>query len=98
MIDTELPKAMALARQSERNAHNDAGSFSTAFNALENIKDKVEATYHPDRGRFRPEMYHIRRHLSDLLGFKDIRKSVEVFRSFILSMPTPLVLIAILSE
>src|SRR5258706_12553935 len=97
MVDTELPKAMALVRQAE-DGNYEAVLFSAAFNALENIKDKVEATYHPDRGRFRPEMYHVRRPLSDLWDFKEIRKSIEVFLSLILTTFTPLVLIAVLSE
>ena len=97
MIDTELPKAMALVRQAE-DGNYDAILFSAAFNALEKIKDKVEATYHPDRGRFRLEMYHIRHPLSNLWDFKDIRKSIEVFPSLMLTTPAPLVLIAVLSE
>ena len=97
MIDTELPKAMALVRRAE-DGNYDAVLVSAAFNALENIKDKVEATYHPDRGRFRPEMYHIRRPLSDLWDFKEIRKSIEVFLFLMPTTSAPLVLIAVLSE
>ena len=96
IVDIDLPRAMPLIRTG--NAHYDAVLFSTASNALENIKDKVEATYHPDRGRFRPEMFHIRRPLADLWRFNDIRKSIEVFLSLNLSTPTLLVLIALLSE
>ncbi len=98
MFHTELPKAVALVRQSTGNGNYDAVLFSAAFKAIENIKDKVEATYHPDRGPFRPEIYHIRRYLSDLWSFREIRKSIEVFLSLILSTSTPLVLIAVLSE
>ena len=101
VVDTELPEAMALVRQATGNAQDgnyDAALFSAAFKALENIKDKVEATYHPDRGRFRPEMYHIRRPLSDLCCFMEIRKSIEVFPSLILTTCSPLVLIAVLSD
>ena len=101
LIDTELPNAMALVRQAAGNARNGnyaAVLFSAAFKAIENIKDNVEATYHPDRGRFRPEMYRIRRPLADLCSFKEIRKSIEVFPSLILTTFTPLVLITVLSE
>ena len=101
MVGTELPKAMVLVRQATRNAGDgnyDAELFSAAFKALENIKGKVEATYHPDRGRFRPEMFQIRRPLSDVCGLQELRKSIEVFPSLILTTHTPLVLIAVLSE
>ncbi len=84
IVDTELPKAAALVRQATGNGNYDAVLLSAAFDALENIKGKVEATYHPDRGQFRPEMYLIRRPLSDLWGYKEIRKSIEVFLSLIL--------------
>ena len=93
VVNTELPKAMALVRQATGNAENgnyDAVLFSAAFKAIENIKDKVEATYHPDRGPFRPEMYRIRRPLTDLCGFTDIRKAIEVCSSFILPRVIPL--------
>ena len=101
MVGTELPKAMVLVRQATRNAENgnyDAALFSAAFKAIENIKDKVEVTYHPDRGRFRPEMFQIRRPLSDVCGLQEIRKSIEVFPFLILTTFAPLVLIAVLSE
>jgi len=85
IVDTELPKAMALVRQATENGGNyGAVLLSAAFNALENIKDKVQATYHPDRGRFRLEMHHIWRPLSQAWCFKEIRKSIEVFLSLIL--------------
>ncbi len=101
MVDTELPKAMALFHQATgkaRDGNYDAGLFSAAFKAIENIKDKVEATYHRDRGRLRPEMYNIQRALSDLWQFKETRKSIEVFLSLILTTSIPLVLINVLSE
>ena len=66
---TELPKAMALVHQAIGNAragNYDAALFSAAFKAIENIKDKIEATYHPDRGPLRLEMYPLWRVLSDL--------------------------------
>ena len=101
VVDTELPKAMALVRQAIGNADDgnyDAVLFSAAFKAIENIKDKVEATYHPDRGQFRPEMRHIQRPLSDLWCLQEIRKSIEVFPFLRLTTSTALVLIAVLSE
>jgi hypothetical protein len=101
MVDTELPKAMALVRQATGNTREgnyDATLFSTAFKAIENIKDKIEATYHPDRGQLRPEMSHMWRRLSDLYGRMEIRKSIEVFSFPMVPTPAPLVLIAVLSE
>ena len=101
VVDTEGPKATALVRQATGNAEDgnyDAVLFSAAFKAIENIKDKLEATYHPDRGRFRPEMRHVQYALSALWSFEDIRKSIEVFLSPVMTTSTPLVLIAVLSE
>ena len=100
VINTELPKAMALVRQATGNAQDgnyDAVLFSAAFKAIEDIKDKVEATYHPDRGRLRPVVFHIQRPLSDLWEFKDIQKSIEVYLPLLLTTSTPLVLINVLS-
>ena len=101
IIYTEAPKAIALVRQAVGNAgngHYDAALFSAAFKAIENVKDKVEATYHPARGRFRLEMYLIRRPLSDMWCLKEIRKSIEVSLFLILTTSTPHVLIVVLSE
>ncbi len=101
IIYTEAPKAIALVSQvtgNAKNGHYDAALFSAAFKAIENVKDKVEATYHPDRGRFRLVMYHIRRPLSDLWSFKEMRKSIEVSLSLILTTSTPHLLTVVLSE
>ena len=101
ILVTELPKAKVLVHQATGNARNgnyDAALFAAAFKALENLKDKLEATYHPDRGRLRLEMYSVWCPLSDLHGCKEIRKSIEVFSSLTLPTYTPLVLITILSE
>ena len=98
IFDTELPKAMALVHQATRDGNYDAALFSAAFKAIENIKGKMEATYHPDRGPLRLEMYPLWQALSDLYGWKELRKSIEVFSSLILSTSTPPVLTSILSE
>jgi len=99
ILGTELPEANALVYRAAGNAQNgdyDAVLFSTAFKALESIKNKLWATYHPDRGRLRLEMYSVWLLLSELNGCKEIRKSIEVFSFLILPMCTPLVLTAIL--
>ena len=83
-FDTELPKAMALVHQALGNAQDgnyDAALFSAAFKATENFKDEIEATYHPDRGPLRLEMYRLWRALSDLHSWKEPRKAIEVFYS-----------------
>jgi len=93
IFDTELPKTVALVHQATGNARDgnyDAALFSAAFKAMEHMKDKIEATYHQDRGRLRPEMHHMWRHLSDLYGCIKIRKSIEVFSS--LYFPRPFLL------
>ncbi len=90
LVDTELPKATALVRQATGNGNYDAVLFSAAFKAIENIKDKVEATYHPDRGPRRP--------LSNLWDFKEIRKAIEVFPFLILTTSTGPVLTVVVSE
>jgi hypothetical protein len=97
-LTIKLPKAMALACQATDNAAEgdyDAELFSAAFKAIEVIRVKVEATYHPDRGLFRPEMCHIWRVLSDLHFWKDIRKSIEVLLFLFLSVSASSVLIAV---
>jgi hypothetical protein len=100
ILGTDLPKAMALVHQATGRAQNgnyDAPLFSAAFKAIENIKDKLEATYHPDRGRLRLEMHDVWCALSDLYGCKEIRKSIEVFSSLIFPTYAPLILTHILS-
>ena len=81
LVGTALPKARVLVQQAIRKAENgnyNATLFSTAFKAMEGVKSKIEATYHPDRGSLRPEMYSVWRGLSALYSAKEIRKSIEV--------------------
>ena len=90
VLDSELPKAAVLVRRTVGNAREgkyDAALSSTALKAIENVKDKVEATYHSECGLFRPEMYQIWRYLADLYSVKEIRKAIEVPSSLILSTP-----------
>jgi len=97
VVDIELPKAMVLVRRAigkARDGNYDAALVSVAIKAIERAKDKLEATYHPDRGCLRLEMAHMWRGLSDLHNIAEIRKSIEVFSSLILPTSTPLVLIA----
>lgn len=81
LVDIEVSKAMALVRQVIGNAQNgnySAALFSAAFKAMEDVKGKVEATYHPHRGSLRPEIAYVWRGFSDLYGTKEIRNSIEV--------------------
>jgi len=101
ILGTELHEAGALVHQTIGNAQDgeyDTALFSAAFEAIENLKDELEATYHPDRGRLRHEMYSVWLLLSELNGCAEIRKSIEVFSFLILPTCTPLVLTAILLE
>ena len=82
LVDIALPKATALIQQAVGKAetgHYDAALFSAAFKAIEGVKSKVEATYHPARGSLRPEMTFVWRRFADLYSVKEIRKSIEVF-------------------
>ena len=81
LVGIALPKAIALVQQAigkARNGNYDAALFSAAFKAMEDVKSKVEATYHPDRGSLRPEMSFVWRGFSELYLAKEIRKSIEV--------------------
>jgi hypothetical protein len=81
LIGIELPKAQALVTQAIRNAeagNYNAAQFSAAFKAVESIKNKVEATCHPERGFFCPGMCWIWRPLTDMSRVKDLRKSMRV--------------------
>ena len=86
LVDIEVPKAMAIVQQAIGNAQDgnyDAALFSAAFKAIEGVKGKVEATYHPGRGSLRPEMLSVWRALSVLHSAKEIRKSIEVLYCYI---------------
>ena len=97
IIDIELPKAMILVRRAIGNAgkgNSDTAPLSSALKAIENIKDKVHATYNSERGPFRPEMCRVWRPLADLNGVKEIRKAIEVLLSLLFFTP-PFVLIIV---
>ena len=86
VLEIDLSKAVVLARQATDKANGegkyDTALFSAAFKAAESVKDKMEATYHPERGQFRPEMYSMLSLLTNLHGFKDMQESIEVFYAF----------------
>jgi SET domain len=101
--DTGISEATALVRQTTGRAHTrnqDVALHSAAIRAIEHAKVKVQATYHPERSQFRPDMYDLWRALSDLYHNTEIesRKSIEVLSFVILSTPTPLVLTTVLLD
>jgi SET domain len=89
-VDAGLSEPTELIRQTTGQAHTRNQGVSAAIRAIEHAKDKVQATYHPERGQFRPEMFHLWKALSVLYHNTGIewRKLIEVLSFVILSTST----------